>query len=293
MKKCKFGVFGFPIEHSLSPVMHTAAFNALGMTGCEYKAYTVRPEELKEEIIKAQTEGFCGLNLTIPLKEKIMETDLIEPDDFSKKAGAVNTLHFKDGKIYGYNTDGEGAFKTLEYAGCQTNGKKILIIGAGGAARSISLFFAEQGNSLKIINRTAEKAQRLADEIVEKTGNKNVSGGGLSGWNDFDRADIIIQTTALGMGELKEVSVFDELPATKPRTELISECLAGKTVFDIVYNPEETAFLREAREGGAKTINGVMMLVFQGALSFEIWTGKKPDVGVMKKAVLEALKERN
>ncbi|WP_316556956.1 shikimate dehydrogenase [Methanimicrococcus hongohii] len=308
MKNCKFGVFGYPITHSLSPIMQTAAFDALGMSNCEYKAYAVEPGNLMEEVLKAQAENFCGLNLTIPLKEKIIETGLIIPDDFSKKAGAVNTLHFKggkDGEIYGYNTDAKGAAKALEYAGCDTFGKKILIIGAGGASKSISLYFGEAGNSLKIINRTAEKAQRLAEEIAEKTGNVNVFGGGFeSGWDDLKEADVIIQTTELGMGKYEDVSVFDQLSLGKDETnnktkdemkdELIRECLENKTVFDIVYNPEETKFLREAKAAAnVRALNGMMMLVFQGALSFEIWTGKKPDANVMKEAVLEALRSKS
>ncbi|MDR0768096.1 MAG: shikimate dehydrogenase [Methanosarcinales archaeon] len=296
MKSCKFGVFGYPINHSLSPIMQTAAFEALGMFECEYKAYAVEPGRLKEEILKAQAEKFTGLNLTIPLKEKVFETGLVIPDHFAEKAGAINTLHFKGEEIYGYNTDAEGAFKALEYAGCDTSGKNILIIGAGGASKSISLFFAEYGNHLKIINRTAEKAERLAEEIVEKTGNPNVFGSGFeSGWEDLKNADVIIQTTELGMGKYKDVSVFDEFPLEKEetKTKLIRECLSGKTVFDIVYNPGETKFLREAKTAAnVTTLNGVMMLVFQGALAFEIWTGKKPDAGVMKEAVLNALLER-
>lgn len=114
MKKYKFGVFGCPVSHSLSPAMHSAAFSALDMSNCEYQAYPVDPENLKTAVLKAQADGFCGLNLTIPLKEKIFETGLVEADDFSKKAGAVNTLSFKDGKIYGYNTDATGAFAALE-----------------------------------------------------------------------------------------------------------------------------------------------------------------------------------
>jgi len=109
MKNCKFGVFGYPIHHSISPIMQTAAFEALGMFECEYKAYAVEPNQLKDEILKAQSEGFTGLNLTIPLKEKIFETGLVIPDQFSKKTGAINTIHFRGEEIYGYNTDAKGA----------------------------------------------------------------------------------------------------------------------------------------------------------------------------------------
>ena len=176
-----------------------------------------------------------------------------------------------------------------------------MIIGAGGASKSISLLFGEQGNHLKIINRTAEKAERLAEEIIEKTGNHNVFGGGFeSGWDDLKNADVIIQTTELGMGKYEDVSVFDALPLLKrnmaegkTKNEYIQECLSGKTVFDIVYTPKETKFLREAKAAAnVTTLNGVMMLVFQGALAFEIWTGEKPDIDVMKEAVLNALLEK-
>lgn len=156
------------------------------------------------------------------------------------------------------------------------------------------MYFGERGNSIKIINRTAEKAKRLAEEIVEKTGNKKVSGAGFeSGWNDLKDAGIVIQTTELGMGKYIDVSVFDELPlpAGKTKDEMIRNCIKNQTVFDIVYNPEETKFLKEANAAGAKTMNGVMMLVYQGALAFQIWTGKMPDTKVMKKAVTDALKK--
>ena len=290
-----FGVFGYPVHHSLSPAMHSAAFSALGMENCEYKAYEVLPEDLKKCVLEAQKNGFRGLNLTIPHKERILDFDLIITDSFSKKAGAVNTLLFDGDSVYGYNTDAKGALKALEYDGCETDGKKILIIGAGGASKSISLLFGERRNEVKIINRTAEKAERLAEEIAEKTNNLKISGSGFeNAWKDLENADIIIQTTELGMGKYENVSLFDLLPLENnvEKEEMIQKYLSKKTAFDIVYTPSETKFLKEAREGGAKTINGVMMLVFQGALAFEIWTGKKPDADVMKAAVLNGLKNR-
>ena len=295
----KFGVFGYPISHSLSPAMHTAAFSALRMTDCVYEAYAVMPEELKEAVLKAQADGFRGLNLTIPHKEKILESGIVNPDRFAEKVGAVNTLLFENDGIYGFNTDAAGALSALKTAGADPAGKNILIIGAGGAARSISFLFGELGNTVRIINRTAEKAERLAAEIAKKTENRNVSGGDFStGWEDSAQADIIIQTTELGMGKYEDVSFFDQLerPAGKTKDEMIQARLKDKVVaFDIVYNPWETKFLndvKKAEKAGAKTLNGVMMLVYQGALAFEIWTGQKPDVAVMEKAVLKGLERK-
>jgi len=294
----KFGVFGYPIKHSLSPAMHAAAFSALEMNECEYNAYAVLPENLKESVLKAQADGFKGLNLTIPHKEKILSFGVVTPDAFAEKIGAVNTLLFEGDGITGYNTDALGALAALEYGGAETDGKNILVIGAGGAARSISFLFGERQNHLKIINRTAEKAENLAAEIVKKTGNQKVSGSGfLTAADDLKKADIIIQTTELGMGKYESVSFFDQIvqgsddEKEKQKKELLGYLKPDAVVFDIVYNPQETKFLKEAREAGVQTINGMMMLVFQGALAFEIWTGKKPNIDVMAKAVLRELEK--
>lgn len=181
-------------------------------------------------------------------------------------------------------------------AGADPAGKNILIIGAGGAARSISFLLGEYAENLRIINRTAEKAEKLAAEIAGGTGCGNISGGGFStGWEDLADADIIVQTTELGMGQYKDTSFFDRLerPAGVTKEEMIRTHLKdGAFVFDIVYNPQKTKFLAEAEKAGAKTVNGVMMLVCQGAEAFEIWTEKKPDLDVMRKAVLKSLERK-
>ncbi|MCL2142494.1 MAG: shikimate dehydrogenase [Methanimicrococcus sp.] len=300
-QRTKFGVFGYPIQHSLSPVMQNAAFQEKGMTAFEYQAYEVNPKDLKNAILKAQKDGFLGINLTIPHKEKALDFDFIQPDSFAEKVGAANTLLISHEKIEAFNTDAYGALSALEYEGIDTKNKKILIIGAGGASRSISFLFGEQGNFLKIINRTAEKAESLAAEITKKTGNKKVFGSGFqTAWNDVKEADIIIQTTEIGMGKYENVSVFDlwDVPknaaenAKKTKNECLQNYLRKETVvFDIVYRPMETKFLREARLNGCHTINGVMMLVFQGAFAFEIWTKEKPNIDMMKETVLFHLKK--
>ncbi|MDV0446843.1 Shikimate dehydrogenase (NADP(+)) [Methanosarcinaceae archaeon Ag5] len=289
----KYGVFGDPIHHSLSPVMHNAAFSNLGIPAV-YEAFLVKPGDLEHAVLKAKDDGFRGLNITIPHKESVLKFDFISPDPFSKMVGAANTLRFLPTGIEAFNTDAMGALLALESENCSTDGKNILVIGAGGASRSISFLFGQRQNPLKIINRTAEKAEKLAAEISGKTGN-NVSAGGFSNLlDDVEWADIIIQTTELGMGKYESVSVFDQTESVDSdenlRNNLLKKYLTPNTVvFDIVYNPKETKFLKEARTAGAKTINGTMMLVYQGALAFELWTGQKPDVSVMKDAVLKAL----
>ncbi|WP_440952872.1 shikimate dehydrogenase [Methanococcoides sp. FTZ1] len=265
-----FGVLGNPIAHSLSPVMHNAAFEALGMD-CTYHAFRVEKQNLGDAIKGAKAMGFGGLNLTVPLKEAA--TRLIETDPLAARIGAVNTIDFRDG-IRGYNTDGIGARKTLEGAGVDIKDKNVLILGAGGAARAIAFTFAEAGAKVNIANRSPERAMHLAAEVG------NVNGFGL---DILDRCledtDILINTTTVGM----DPNIGDTI-VTADRMH------SGLTVFDIVYNPLRTRLLLEAEAAGARPVTGIMMLVYQGAEAFRIWTGVEPPVDVMKKAVMEALK---
>lgn len=274
-----FGVFGDPVGHSLSPAMHNAAFSALGMD-CIYHAFRVRPEKLEKAILGAEAMGFGGLNLTVPLKEKALKLDFIKPDPLAKRIGAVNTIVFgKDGEIQGYNTDGLGARQALLDASVEIMGSRMVIAGAGGAARAVAFQLATDGADITVINRTEERAVELAKEISAAALPGKIRGTGLSGLKDLLRdADVLINTTTLGM-----------YPNTDTAIATAEELHSGLTVFDIVYNPLETRLLREAKAAGAKTISGVLMLVYQGAEAFRLWTGVEPSVELMKKTVLEAL----
>lgn len=268
-----FGVLGDPVSHSLSPVMHNAAFKALGMD-CEYHAFRVSPDALHDAIHGAYALGFGGLNLTIPLKEKAL--DIVQPTELAKQIGAVNTVDFKKG-IVGYNTDGIGAKKALISSGIEVEGKNVLLLGAGGAARAIAFTLAADGASVTVANRTPEKAIALAGE-VSRIG--KARGTGLDDLkNLIQKSDILINSTAAGMS-----------PKTS-ETIVTGEMMHSKLmVFDIVYNPVNTRLLQEAKKAGARTIDGVIMLVYQGAEAFKIWTGKTPPLNVMEKAVRERLK---
>jgi len=263
-----FGVLGDPVSHSLSPAMHNAAFKALGMD-CEYHAFRVSPETLRDAIHGAFALGFGGLNLTIPLKEKALE--IVKPTELAKHIGAVNTVDFKNG-ISGHNTDGLGAMKALEGGGVRIKGKNVLLLGAGGAARAIAFTLAAEGAIVTIANRTPERAISLAKEVGSAG---KISGCGLDDLNDLIKnSDILINSSAIGMSlKVTETLVTSDLM----HRDLV--------VFDIVYNPLNTRLLQEARKAGAKTIDGVMMLVYQGAEAFKIWTGKTPPVDLMEKAV--------
>ncbi len=267
-----FGVLGDPISHSLSPAMHNAAFKALGME-CEYHAFRVSPASLHDAIYGAHALGFGGLNLTIPLKEKALE--IVKPTELAKQIGAVNTVDFKNG-IVGHNTDGLGAKMALEGGGVKIRGKNVLLLGAGGAARAIAFQLASDGASVTIANRTPGRAIALAKE-VGRVG--KARGSGFDELKNLvQNSDILINSTSVGMSPgISETIVAGDIMHS------------NLVVFDIVYNPINTMLLAEAKKAGATTIDGVMMLVYQGAEAFKIWTGKTPPVDVMEKAVREGL----
>jgi shikimate dehydrogenase len=267
-----FAVYGDPIEHSLSPNMHNAAFKELGMD-CTYHAYRVNPARLKDTLLRAQAMGFGGVNLTVPLKQEALK--IVDADPLAAAIGAVNTVDFKDG-MKGYNTDGIGAKRCIEEEGVEISGSNVLIVGAGGASRAIAFQFAKDGANITIANRTEEKAIELADE-VSAVG--NAKGCGLDDLKELiAESDILINCTTLGMH-----------PNTDSTIATADDMHPALAVFDIVYNPLETKLLKEAKKAGAKAIPGVMMLVYQGAAAFKIWTGVEPPIDVMKKAVLEGL----
>ena len=267
-----FGIFGDPIKHSLSPAMQNAALLALGETAC-YHAFRVSREDLRCALLGAKAMGFSGLNLTIPLKEKALQLDILEPDPLASAIGAVNTISFTESGMVGYNTDGWGALRALYDAGVEIRGKMALIIGAGGAARAIAYTLQQEGAEISIANRSIKKAQELAAQV-------GACGFGLSDLERLvDRADIIINCTSVGM------RVGD------PRLLRTGLLKSSQAAFDIIYN-RETELLQDARATGAVAVDGVMMLVHQGAKALEIWTGKKAPVQVMERAVREALKAR-
>ncbi|MEA1869256.1 MAG: shikimate dehydrogenase [Euryarchaeota archaeon] len=275
-----YAVLGDPISHSMSPAMHNAAFGALGMP-CIYHAFRVRPSYLKDAIYGAKALGFGGLNLTIPLKEEALK--YVEPDPIAARIGAVNTIDFADG-ITGYNTDGIGAMRALEDAGVHARGRNVLIIGAGGAARAIAFQFGYSGGDIVIANRTKERADRLARDVrsglseLGKTPSiESIELGAIPG--KIADADILINATSVGM--------HPDVDATPVPAGLLRPGLA---VFDIVYNPRRTRLLLEAEQKGATIVEGVRMLVHQGAEAFSIWTGRKPPVDVMVEAVVRELR---
>ena len=273
MVKKVYGVIGNPIEHSLSPVMHNAAFEALGLDAI-YLAFRVAEHDLGDAIRGAKSLGIAGLNVTIPLKEKALA--FVEADDIASRIGAINTIDFTSRTPTGYNTDGIGALTVLKERVGEIRGKEVLILGAGGAARAIAFYLDTEGARLTIANRTEDRAAMLASSL-HNADFISLSEEELK--RHIKDADILINTTSVGM--------YPRADATLVNAGMMHSRLV---VFDIVYNPAETKLLREAKKAGVQTIiEGVKMLVYQGAASFRIWTGMEPPVEVMEAAVRKAL----
>jgi len=271
-------VIGDPIEHTLSPVMHNAAFEELNLNFV-YLAFRVRREELGDAILGARSLNIYGLNVTMPHKTAVMRY-LDEIDSTARSIGAVNTILNAGGKLVGHITDGIGALRALKENGVGLEGKKLLLLGAGGAGKAIAFHIAQEVRELRILNRTARKAKELA-EVLGKKFNKKVSGNALSSElvkKELEDADILINATSVGMYPDVDRSLVD------PNWLRPDLC-----VMDIIYNPLETKLAKDAKSVGAKVVSGIEMLVYQGAASFEIWTNHPAPVKAMREAVLNKL----
>ena len=275
------GIFGYPISHTLSPAMHNAVIKALGLD-MVYLPFEVKPSNLKEAINGIKSLGIIGVNITIPHKESVIRF----LDDISEEArlvGAVNTIVYKDRKLVGYNTDGSGYMASLkEELGFNPKSKRIIIIGAGGAARGILAALATQKpKSITVANRTLSRAVSLIKTFKGKFRDTRFEAINLDDnmlKMSFNSVDLLINTTSVGMKQGKALKIPLE---TLPKIAIVS---------DIIYNPLETLLLKKAKKIGLTTHGGLGMLVHQGARSFKLWTGMDAPMNVMRKAALKALK---
>lgn len=270
------GLIGHPVEHSFSPPMHNAAFDALNMDYA-YVAFDVNPNDLKSAIEGAESLNIKGFNVTIPHKVDVMQY-LDELDEVARLIGAVNTIDFKN--LKGYNTDGIGAVKAIEEVTSIKN-KNVVVAGAGGASRAISFYIAKYGaESLTILNRNEAKAESLASDVSDSGLIGEVAYDSINAIGNYmEGADVLIDTTPLGM----HPNISDE-PIVK--ADMMDEDLV---VFDAVYNPNETVLIKEVIKANAKPVYGIKMLLYQGAESFKIWTGKTAPIDVMEKALRNTL----
>ncbi|HUT97178.1 MAG TPA: shikimate dehydrogenase [Dehalococcoidales bacterium] len=260
-------LIGDPVEHSLSPLIHNTAYKALGIN---YGYITIRSGHIDYDIAQVRARGIRGVSVTTPHKVEVMKyLDRIDPA--AKGIGAVNTIVNDNGVLTGYNTDGEGALKALEEV-TDLNGKKIVLVGSGGAALAIAAALKEKNVNLIVLNRTEAKARRLADKFGAE------DAGSLDKLSLVAEADILINATTVGMS-----------PGTK-ETPVPQEFLHPRlTVFDIVYNPMHTKLLREAQAQGCNIVYGYKMLLYQAASQFELFTGRPAPIVDMESALVKAL----
>jgi shikimate dehydrogenase len=272
------GVIGDPITHTLSPAMHNAAFNHLNLDFV-FLAFRVKAAELENAMHGMRGLGVHGLNVTMPHKATVTRY-LDEADSTVKFLGSANTILNDDGRLFGFNTDGVGALRALRENGVTPKGKKVLLLGAGGAAKAIAYSLAKEVKGLCILNRAPEKAKALADALSQMFG-KKIVGGALSSnaiQRNLQDADILVNATSVGM--------HPDISQSLVAPQWLKSTLC---VMDIVYNPVETKLAKDAKAVGAHVISGVEMLLYQGAASFEIWTGCVAPIEVMRNAVLSKL----
>jgi shikimate dehydrogenase len=277
------GLFGWPVSHSLSPAMHNAAFAQLGLNWA-YIPLPLAPEQVGQAIPSLQTFNFKGANVTIPHKQAVMRyLDHIDPA--AQAIGAVNTIALKDDGVHGYNTDEYGFLQPLLNTGFQPKNTHCLILGAGGAARATVFSLANAGaKSITVCNRTVERAAFLVDDLHASFPQVRLSSETLSQHtlkSVGQRVDLVVNTTSVGMSPQTQATPWpDDVP------------LPPALIYDLVYNPPETHFLQQAKAAGLQVIDGLDMLVYQGAKSFEIWTGQTPPIDLMRRMVIEGLEKR-
>ena len=269
------GLFGHPVSHSLSPLMHNFAFEKIGLQ-YTYIAFDIAAEEVGNAVNSIRALNMAGCNVTIPYKQAVLPY-LDEIDETAQEMGAVNTIVNHGGCLKGYNTDGAGYVMSLEReTRMSAQGKEIAVIGAGGAARGIIYELLKKSPAhVTVINRNLDNARKLADslmpfgEIQVVTDSQAIA---------LQTADIVINTTPVGMHpNVTDMPIIGDI------------FRSDQIVSDIIYNPLETMFLRTARQRGARTHSGLGMFVYQGALAFELWTGVKPPVEEMYRLIEQRL----
>ncbi len=276
-------VVGYPIGHSMSPTLHNAGFQALGLD-IEYEAWGVQMEELPATVERLRRDEMLGMQVTVPYKQAVMPL-LDEIDATADAIGSVNTIVKQGRNLVGYNTDKDGFMRSLREAGCDPQGLRALVLGVGGAERAVACGLLEAGvSSIALAGRRPDRVQTAARQLAETaTGRIPIA---QIDWNDTAlaeaaaAADLIVNCTSIGMRHTPQ----------EQESPLAAELLRpGLWVADVVYNPLETKLLQLARQAGARTVDGLGMLVYQGVAAQVLWTGNEPPADIMRDAALKAL----
>lgn len=276
-----YGVYGYPVGHSLSPLFQNEAFKIANLNAV-YFPFSVEPERLREAVEAVRALQMGGINVTIPHKQAVIPyLDRIKGD--ALLTGSVNTIVNRNGALIGYSTDGDGFLLSLQKeAGFEPADKEVIILGAGGASRAISFALARSKvRSLYLVNRNPERAALLRRDLLERLGFEVK----VYDYSDPElkrlaaAADLVINTTPVG--------IFPEVDAVPPFP--LEYCAAGRLVCDIIYRPLETKWLKRASELGLRTLGGLGMLIYQGILSFSLWTGITPSEEPLRAVLNKAL----
>ncbi len=275
-----YGIIGNPVRHSLSPIMHNAAFSHLELNNV---FLTFPVEQVKDGIQGMRALDIQGLSITMPHKTTVIPfLDWVDP--IAMQMNTVNTIVNEKGVLKGYNTDGLGAYRSITDIGLDLNNQSAVILGNGGTAKAIAFTLLDQVTlkHLYILGRSADKVQGLVDHLKEATGIDRITSFVNSDDPDFIKAvkdsEILINTTPIGMSpDVEGIALSPEL------------ILEGHTVFDVVYKPTQTRLLKEAESRGARCINGIEMLVNQGVIQFELWTQKKAPRELMFEVIRKGL----
>ena len=282
----KVGLIGYPVEHSVSPPMQQAAFDHYQLPA-RYGAWATLPEELPERVNGLRASGFLGANVTVPHKEAVLPLlDELSPD--AQAIGAANTIVNRGGRLFGYNTDVDGFLHALrEDASFAPRGKRVIVLGAGGAARAVVYGLMREGvRELAVFNRHVGRAERLLQDLWRALGPQDdgmvtrVLAAPLRevGFSSYlANCDLLVNATAVGLRSDESPIALEHLPARA-------------LICDLIYNPQATRLLRDAHSRGNRTLGGLPMLIYQGAASFTLWTGKEAPVALMREAAQTALR---
>lgn len=273
-----YGILGWPVAHSRSPAMHEAGFRALGIDAA-YVPFPVAPERLAEAVHGLRALGVAGANVTLPHKQAVMaHLDAVEPE--AQAIGAVNTILREGDRLIGANTDAPGLVRALVEAGFEPSGARVVVVGAGGAARAAVVGLAQAGAaSVAIAARRLDRAQLLADDLGEVAGRSSLEAVELTSSRQvLSSADLLVQATSATLDGGPDAEAF-------ARALPLDALPAHAVVNDLVYRPRRTAVLTAASARGLGTVDGLGMLLHQGVIAFERWTGRSAPVDVMREAL--------
>lgn len=273
----KVGLIGWPVEHSLSPAMHNAAFKAVGMNDWEYDTMAIPPDIAHLGLREPMRHGYIGVNVTVPHKQMAMEYS--RPDELARAVGAVNTVRFTD--MHATNTDVTGFIDDLKAHHVELKGRRALVLGAGGAARAAVYGLWREGAMVTVVNRTRDRAQTMLTDLTISAGVRDVPVMTLDEAAE-EPIDLIINCTSAGMWPNTDATPWIE---GVPFPE-------GATVYDMVYIPAKTRLMEQCEAVDGVAIGGLGMLVRQGAAAFEVFTGREAPVDVMFAAARDGLKRR-